>query len=255
MRNNKAGLFATLLITILIVGCKQDEMMMYEQNAGVYFNGVQPSYTFFENPDKVDIGYDSVYAALKITGSAVNYDRYVEVEVVDTSRNHTALAKMYSFEKGIIKANEYVGSIPFRINYTKELDDSAHVVVLRILPSKEFPVTDLNRKLGHITFGNVAMKPENWSELSRVFGDYSHSWYAFILKASGRKNLPCKYVSGWAQAGITPEEAERWPMTRAEVRAIGYQVKEVLVEYNNTHSEPLKHEDGEFKDQNVKMKI
>lgn len=258
--NINGGWFAVLFIVTFVFGCGKDDIMMYEQNPGVYFNYDQNSrpeskYSFFENPDKVIVGYDSIYVPLKINGLAVDYDRYVDVMVVDTSKKNTALPKMYSFGRGIIKANMYVGTFPIRINYTEELDESTRTVVLRIIPNSDFQVTDLRAVNALITFGNVAMQPENWNKLKTYFGDYSNSWYSFILRSTGRKSLPYKYYGGASQAP-TPEEALKWPMTAAEVSAIAFQVKEILTEYNNTHpGEPLTHEDGEFKGQPVKMKI
>lgn len=247
-------ILVVLFVCISIFSCKKDKIDIYEQDASVYFNGAQPVYSFFENPDKVEVGFDTVYAPIKISGSAVDYDRYVNVEVVDTAKRHTALPKMYALERGVVKANEYVGSVPVRINYTKELDDSSRVLVLRISSNEDFRLNDFSQ-LSHISFGNVAMRPENWTMLSRVFGNYSNSWYAFILKTLDMNSIPCKYSAGEFQSGITKEEAERWPMTYAEMAALGYVVKLALIEYNNTHDEPMQHEDGQYKDTDVSMKI
>lgn len=255
MKNNK---LIVSLLTLLAIGsiqsCEQEKIEIYKQEAGVFFSGFQTIYSFVENINKIEQGYDIVKIPVLITGKAVDKDRVFGVVFDKQDTLHTAEDGMITLEGGIVTAGSYGGYIAVKINYSNKLDDSIYVARIGIKGSEDFTVIDLNGGNYSIQFGNIFTRPENWNKLQVYFGPYSNSWYKFILQTTELPSLPYKYSYGKDEPSITPEEAERWPMNMHEVKSYAMLVKTALADYNNDHpNNPLKHEDGDKIGQPVVM--
>lgn len=248
-------MFALLMISLQ--SCSQNAIDTYKQEAGVYWDTkmLKSVYTFTENLDKIEIGYDEYTIPVMVSGAAVEQDREFQVVFMNSDTLHTAEDGMIEFSKGLVRANAYTGFVKVKVNYSKKLDDSLYVARVRILPSEIFPATDLNARNLSIDFGNIFTEPENWPQLKRYFGNvYSNSWYKWVLKTSGYSSLPYKYSRGSDHAGITKEEALRWPMRQEEIKSVSSKIKVALAKYNNDNpGKEMKHEDGEKKDELVIM--
>lgn len=234
-------------IFYLSTSCEKVETPLYEQSATVYFGENTRVYTFVENLDRIPIGYDTINIPLQISGYAMDYDRQVKMEVVKSDTLHTAEDNMYSIGEGYIKANLYKGYVPVRVNYSPALNDSVYVIRVRLVPSKDFPGVDLNGKTISISITNKFTQPTNWNRLSLYFGDYSNSWYKFILEVTEQPSLP--YWSPKGSADPNNPDPEKWTMTGDEIKAYAAKVKVELEKYNNGPNGPMLHEDGPKKGQ------
>ena len=257
----KQLIYATVaLLALTVASCRQEPIMEYRNEAGVYFTGFTAKYTFVEHMDMLEQGRGVLNVPVKITGLAQQERRTFRAAVYTAEDlwledENPADAAMYTIGEGYVEAGMYEGTLPVTINYTQAMDEREYTVYLHIIASDDFPVTDLNGQPLRMTFGSVITKPENWdNRLKRVFGEYSDSWYAQILKWTGLTSLPYYYTMGANQPNITPEQAERWPMSLNEAKVWGFLVLERLTEYNNTHpGQEMVHEDGPFEGQPVKM--
>ena len=162
----------SLGMLFFFTACEKAQTPLYEQAATVYFGENARVYTFVENLDKVRLGYDTVGIPLQISGHAMDYDRKVKMEVVKSDTLHTAEDGMYHIGEGYIKAHQYKGYVPVRINYSPALDDSVYVIRVRLVPNEDFPGVDLSGKTIGISITNKFTSPANWSRLSLYFGDY-----------------------------------------------------------------------------------
>lgn len=235
-----------------LAACQKDEIMLYEEAPGIYFNSSNTTYNFIENVANIEWGADTVNIPVLITGTAVDYDRPVNMEVALGDTLITAESHMYKILGGSIPANEYSGQVQVQVNYSEALDDSIYVVRFRINTNEYFPVVDLNQLTYSLSITNKFTQPANWSRLRSSFGNYSNSWYTFILQATGLSSLPYWSTNGSADANNP--DPERWTMTYVEMRAYAALVKVALTDYNNSHpGEPLRHEDGDYKGQAVTM--
>ncbi len=249
----KKILIACILIASILLGaCNKEGVIMYEENPTVYFGEKFRSYTFVENIEKIEIGYDTVKIPLQISGSAVDYDREVLAEVAQGDTLHTATSDMFNIIKGYIPANEYKGYIPIRVNYSTALDDSVYVIRIRLAPNKDFPGVDLAGITFPLSLTNKITQPSNWSRLKPYFGPYSDSWYRYILKVTGLTSIP--YWSTNGKADRYNPDPDKWTMSVYEVKAYAAMVKDELDKYNQKHlNNPLIHEDGPEKGKPVVM--
>lgn len=239
MKKIKFCLFAFMAMFYL-QSCGNSEIITYSDDAGVYFKDLKSVYTFLGKAEKVEIGYDTVKVFVVMTGRIENYDREFEVVLRPDDSLQTISSDMITVNKGVVKAGEYSGYIPVQVNYSAALDDSIYVARMNLIPTKDFPITDLNYTVHTISITNMFTEPENWElSLKPVFGPYSNYWYKWILETTGRESLP--YKAGT----LTDEEKLIWTMTAVERNAVAAQVKEALTIYNSKNPDNvLKHEDG-----------
>lgn len=254
-------IFAAAVLPVLcLASCKKEEIIDYVNEPGVYFANFTSKFTFVENLDKLEEGHALLNIPVKITGLAADHRRtftavLYEADDLYKEDENPADASMYTVGEGYVEAGMYDGTLPVTINYDPRMDSKEYTTFLHIIPSDDFGVTDLYGQPIKLVFGNVISKPENWDGyLKRYFGNYSNSWYKQILEWTGLPSLPYKYMQGANQPGITPEEAERWPMSMHEVKVYAYLVKELYTEWKNDNGgQDMIHQDGEFKGQAVKM--
>lgn len=249
----KEILIACILIAPTIFSaCNKENVIMYEENPTVYFGENSRNYSFIENIEKIEIGYDTIKIPLQISGSAVNYERKVFAEAVQEDTLHTATADMFNIIKGYIPANEYKGYVPVRVNYSTALDDSIYNIRIRLVPNKDFPGVDLLGYTFTLSLTNKITQPSNWNRLKNYFGPYSNSWYRYILKVTGLTSIPYWSING--SIDKNNPDPEKWTMTLYEVKAYAAMVKDELGKYNQKHpNDPLIHEDGPEKGKPVTM--
>lgn len=256
MKNRISIINLCLVFTLLWISssCDKAGTTLYEQSPTIYFGENSRSYTFVENIDRLEIGFDTLKIPVQISGIAMDYDRKVKAEVVKSDTLNTAEEKMYEVLDGYVEKNLYKGYVPVRINYVSELDDSVYVIRLRLVSNEDFTGVDLSGFTISISITNKLTQPSNWNRLKSFFGPYSESWYRFILKETELSSIP--YWSPKGSADPNNPDPEKWTMTRDEASAYAAKVKIALNNYNNdpkNPDRPLKHQDGPEKGKPVTM--
>ena len=226
-----------------LAACQHEDIMLYQQNPGVYFETATYSYSFLENPDSTS---KILRLSVDITGSQVDYDRTFTVTRPAVDTITTAEDDQYQIGTGIVKANEYNGHVDIEIFKDDRLKDSIYNVALEIQPSADFPEVRLNKKIMVVSFTNEVIRPANWRWLRWYFGEpFSTRWWTFICEVTGRTSLP--YYP-------THEDQDTWWMSEAEIAAYQTMVRTALDEYNAEHpNDPLTHDDGEYAGQPITM--
>jgi hypothetical protein len=240
IRNYIVGL---LFGVIVCSGCDHEDIMLYQQRPGVYFEASTYSYTFLEHPDSTS---KILRLSVDITGSQVDYDRTFTVTRPAGDTITTAEDDQYRINEGIVKANEYNGYVEIEVFRDERLNDSIYEVALVIQPGEDFPEISLNQKMMVVSFTNKVIQPANWRWLRWHFGEaFSTRWWTFICEVTGRTSLP--YYDGHP-------DTETWWMSYEEIVAYAAKVRIALAEYNAKHpEEPLTHDDGEYAGQVITM--
>ena len=232
-----------LFLPAVFIACQHEDIMLYQQNAGVYFEADAYSYSFLEHPDSTS---KILRLSVDITGSQVDYDRTFTVARPAIDTITTAEDDQYQINTGVVKANEYAGHVDIQIFKDERLNDSIYELALEILPNEEFPEVRLNAKTMVVSFTNKVIKPANWDRWLRwYFGDFSTNWWRFICDVTGRTSLP--YYPNH-------DDQETWWMGDAELTAYQAMLRIALGEYNAEHpNDHLVHEDGDSVGQEVVM--
>lgn len=247
MKKNIYGLLAGAVF--LLAGCEKEEIGEFRSGDGLYFTNAISTYNFTENYDHQLLGRDTLNILVSVTGNASETDREFLVEPVKDSL-YTAEDGMYELLPGVVKAHEFQGTVPVIIYYSKKLDDSVYVARIKLKGNEYFPDENLFDKNYSVQFSNKISMPENWSRLKSRFGDYSNSWYAFILRTTG-----LAYIPYWSSPTSTnnPDPKRYW-MNYNDLAPYVSQVKVAWTDYNNAHpNDPMLHEDGEKKGKPVIM--
>lgn len=239
----KVQIYIFIFVLVSLLGCQKSDIMLYEQNPGVYFEAPSYSYSFLEDPEASS---KIISLTVDITGSQVDYDREFIVSRPAMDTITTAEDDQYVIGKGIVKANEYNGLVEVEVFRDERLNDSIYTLALEILPNEDFPEVRLNKKIMQLSFTNKVIQPANWSWLRWYFGTpFSTRWWTFICETTGRTSLP--YYP-------TNADTETWWMSVGEVQAYQTIVRLALEEYNAAHPDaPLTHDDGEYAGQIIEM--
>lgn len=229
-----------------ITSCQKSDIMLYEQRAGVYFSTNSYSYSFADEP-----GVDTTVLRLPvdITGVPVDYDREFIVNLPNVDTLTTAEGDQYKIGKGIVKAGEGKGFVEVELYRDDRLKDSTYYILLNIQRSPDFPEIRLNRFNMSVSFTERLIRPINWNHLD--LGDYSTAWWRFILEVTEGNTL--RLWSGGPTNNPANPDPEYWYMTYPELAAWKTVIRIALDDYNANHSEPLKHDDGEKRGEQVKM--
>ncbi|MEQ3319143.1 MULTISPECIES: DUF4843 domain-containing protein [Bacteroides] len=141
-----------VLLGILQAGCRED-IELYSGTAGIYFamsikyggwNDSELDYTSTsEIPFAVDEREDTVLQVrAKIIGSIADYDRIVSIRIISQEDAETEAKEGFDFDPILdtyyVKANEAYANIPIHFYRRSDLKDKERVLVLELLPSKDF---------------------------------------------------------------------------------------------------------------------
>lgn len=236
--------YSFLIVGLLLLGCEKEGTLEYEEVPGIYFDGAERSYSFYEQPG---VWVDTLKLPVLISGNARDYDRPIRLEVVLDS-NTTADKEMYVLLEGCIKKGEYDGLALVVLKYVDILEKEVRKLNVRIVETDDFKELRLGQNNCVIRFSAQIIKPDNWDAwLIYYFGEaYSTAWWKFIMEATGKSSLP--YYP-------THKDQEKWWMSGDELLANYWLVKEALNEYNANpeNDPPLVHDDGQYKGQKVEM--
>lgn len=235
---NVPALCAASAALLLLASCKKTDMMVYQQNAGVFFSQSAYSYTFVNDPTLTE---KKLKLAVSISGLPVDYDRHFTIAHPANDTITTASPDQYEVGEGIVPAGEFTGTVDLTVKYDPSLDERIDTLRFEIVATEDFPEVRLNRSYATVAFTRMVIRPDNWNWLRWYFGTpYSTRWWLFILDVTGGNPLPYHGTLG----SVDPET---WPMSANEVKAWQTKVRLALEKYNREHpGEPLTHDDGDY---------
>lgn len=197
----------SLLALLSILGCKEDERLMFADEASVYF-GAQSSnggfysldslnYSFAFEPEEVE--QDTFYVYCRITGLAADHDR--RINFVADERSDAKMNYHYEILNPLIPAGQYGNDIAIVLYRQPGLQDSLVTALLHIEDSEDLlagyndtgsqPVgrSKYTRREFKFTITDQLLKPANWdSSWLSTFGEYSQVKIRFISSVTGYTN-------------------------------------------------------------------
>lgn len=244
MKQTIIRLMMAAFVIVSWMSCEQEKTIMYRQEAGVRFmNQGFDEYSFVDNYGETVHLY---YIKVTTTGDSVDYERKVSIALVENDTNYvnTARPEQYKLLEGVVPAGSFAGEVPVEIHCTPDMSDSSFVVHIKLVPNEDFPLAGFDNRYFELSMTNQLVKPKNWGNLAFYFGQqFSISWYRFILNALDVSYIP--YPT--AQEGDTA-----WSYN--QLLANAGKVKAALLQYNREHpDDPLRHEDGDYEGDEVKM--
>jgi hypothetical protein len=190
-------IICTICAGLLVTACKEDQSLIYEQDARIYFTqGLTTEYSFTAEPASVVT--DTLFIPMRIMGAAVDRDRTFNIIVDDSST--AKLGYHFQFGPLVIPANSYQLSLPVYIYRRPGLKDSVVNAYLTIGETadfkpgyidKAFSGNPYNKQHYRISLNDQLLKPSTWdTRWATYFGSYSRTKHQFINQTYGSGAWP-----------------------------------------------------------------
>ena len=185
-----------LLMLVAVIGCSEQDDFDYTGGAQVYFkrvagSGTADSVTYSFAVRDNDLEMDVIEVPLVVTGKGVDYDREVNLVVVDEKT--TAVKDVdYVMEKVVFTAGAVETVLKVRVNRTEGLKQEERAIFLQILPTEGLGVdVDTTWVDYKIKIHDILTKPARWIyECQPYFGTYSKVKYRYIIDVLGIWDFP-----------------------------------------------------------------
>lgn len=230
MKKNIIYLGIVALLSCCLWGCDEEKTLQYVNNPAINFAGGTGIFSFIATPDLADT---VLTVDLNIMGLAADVDRQVNVEVLKDS---TTAIDYEVLTPTIIEKGKYTGQVKVRVKNTPLLEEKEVRLWLVLKESDDFIVGVSGMNYAVLKWSNRLIQPANWRWLRYYFGTYSTRFYEFIIEVTGRTEFPYNHP-----------DTSLEPMGVDEVRAWAGMVREALDEYNATHDDVMRHDDGDAK--------
>lgn len=230
----------------LLSSCKEQDTILFGEETGVYLDQTSYPFSFNDHPGMEEY---TIEIPVTVLGKVSDVDRTVAAELYveekeegdeeeedEDDMENTADPKLYQILGGTIPAGQTGGAIRIRLIYGEELEDGVYQFHVHIVPSDDFPdVSYRDHLILKVEVTAQQIRPANWDAyLWYYWGTYSTKWWKFIQEATGRTSIP------YWPSGPDPET---WWMSDGEFNALNTLVVRAFKAYNESHDEPLTHDD------------
>lgn len=233
----KTNIISISVLSLIFYSCNENNVLYFDAPASVdflYSGQNMVKYSFLNNPADY---YDYVLK-LKVTGNVSDVDREVGVAVVPDST--TVTNDDYEIIESVVKANNYDGHIILRLFNNERLKTETFRLWLKLDGSKDFIKGNIEYNQFEILWENRMSEPANWRYYK--FGLYSTTVHKFMISVLGVSYL---------EYGL-PDNPSVPNLSQLEILSYQAQMRDELRKYNIAHpTEPLIHEDGVSKGENV----
>jgi hypothetical protein len=232
----------TIVICLVLLSCKKEEIKIYQDAPAVYFTTPTYNYSFTEN-----VGATSklIYLTVKLSGTVKDYDRSFRIEMVSDTGT-TAQNDLYEIKEGVLPKNSFDGKVAVLLKRNTTVDTSIVTLKVKLVGSDE--LDPLLNPIVKISWTGKIIQPVNWNSLIFYFGTpFSTGWYLFMLEAAGVSSFPYSHTMATA-------DPVTWWWSSGQVAAYALKVKDALNKYNLANpGNELRHNDGPNAGQLVTM--
>jgi len=181
-----------IVFIVALTSCEENDKMIYNDDHAIYFQ-------LFDANDKLEVDsvlysfatgtkkVDTVDLNVKVLGTAVDYDRFFNVKVVEeqttahVEKHYTAINEQY-----LLPAGEINASVPVILHNTDPLlNDSVLKITLEILNSDDFNVGYKDKLMAKLLFSDQLVEPASWNILRYFFGTYHEMKHRVFLEMYG----------------------------------------------------------------------
>ncbi|EFK58644.1 DUF4843 domain-containing protein [Sphingobacterium spiritivorum] len=218
------------LLCLISIACQKDKLISFDQKPMVYiyktsqywvqsfYTNDSITYSFAARPDYIQT--DTIFVPIRIMGDAVNYERKVNYELMNTS---AADKDSYQLLPAVIKADKFDGHIPVLVKKATSLKEKESRLWIKITASEDFDPGIVNQLTYLIKINNHLSKPATWTDY--YLGKYSNTKYYFIIETTG-------YISFNE-------------FNESEMIYVAQTCKNKLLEYESQNNGPLMDENNE----------
>lgn len=167
-------LLMVILLSLSLSSCKENERMVYNDKAGLYFGIIEGADSISFSFTMVKEDQDTLNLFVRLLGQPTNYDRKFKIKLNEGStaianKHFKALESEYTLEKNKVSVN-----VPIYIFKTADLETNIVSLDFSIVEDDVFSIGYLDKNRMRYFITNQLVKPSYWdSPLSLYFGEYS----------------------------------------------------------------------------------
>lgn len=233
------SLYRCILFVFLAIGiwrCDRSDIMYYEGGNAIHFMKSKQGLSFMAN---MDAEKDTIQIQILVTGNPVNQDREFEIEILNDSIT-TANPEYYKIISAIVPANDTCGYLFIEVMNPSFLNIEEKTLALHIAV-KENEYFKPGGWLSYITmtvsWTTELVQPETWRAMRYFFtSKYSSNVYRAIIASTGL--LEFWYYDPDPETGYQLDQYEGW--------VYGKMFGDWIREYNATHEDVYRHDDGDY---------
>ena len=235
--------YAILLIIICmgLYSCSKSDIMYYEGGNALHFMKLRQGLSFMTN---MEAEKDTMQIKVLLVGNPVDRDREFAVEVVSDSIT-TATSDQYRVIKAVVPANDTIGTLVLEVCNPKFLGINEFTLVLKLAvkDNENFKVGGwLNYSAIILTWTTDLVQPETWRAMRFFFtSKYSSNVYRAIIASTGLTEF--WYYDPDPETGYRLDQYEGW--------VYGKMFGDWIREYNKTHDDVYRHDDGAYKGEEI----
>ena len=220
-----ALLYLSLGLLLIVSGCEQEEIMKYDSSVtALNFVSKSVEYSFLGNAEDEYIQTVDV----RIMGNTTDVDRTFSVQVIDSLT--TASADQYEIIGGVIKANEFEGTLSVKLFNSPELADTTITLGVELIDSEAFNKGNVETNVFTLTWSDQVVLP-SWKYVKYFFCTASSTEaYRVLVASTGLLKFDYSDYRANGMAGAV---------------ALGTQFGDYIMQWNQDHPDNhLKHDDG-----------
>lgn len=195
MRRIVSILSLAVALSLLVISCSEKQVPVYAvKDSCVFFD---PVYSQFSLRGKSGVVECTVN--LKLYGPAVDYDREIAVEVVDSSYNNAVQGTDFTIERAYVPAGELSGKIILKVQPVT-LEIPTRTTTLAIRKNKDFSYLKYDADVCRVAWSDEYMRPSNpnvWQSWFYFFSNgYSKNYHKLLVEVLGDEVERAGYTNG-----------------------------------------------------------
>jgi hypothetical protein len=260
--------FITLSVMLVFCACEQETLPTYNGQNEVYFRyASETTASYVVDSSLIRFGYDTkikddsiIRIKVRVMGEVVDYDRPVNFILVDTSSTAKPGGDIdLLLDRSFVPAGKIDGEIVVKIKNTANLNNKYLKAGLRLVENEYFKV-DYKKTLHsainnagnivateyRVVFDNASEMPNLWafyetSRFAMFFGAYTDKKFRLLCEIGGFDRDYFTYIPPQTASAVF---TERFPT--AIVTMVCRLMNRYLIEYEATHGEPLREDNGQI---------
>ena len=230
-----------VIMCVGIYGCSDSDIMHYEGGNALHFMKLRQGLSFMTN---MEAEKDTMFIKVLLVGNPVNVEREFAVEVVSDS-NTTATSDQYRIVKATVPANDTIGTLAPEVCHPEflNIEESTLKLKLAVKDNEYFKAGGwLNYITIQLTWTTDLVQPETWNAMRYFFtSKYSSNVYRAIIASTGLTEF--WYYDPDPETGYRLDQYEGW--------VYGKKFADWVREYNRTHDDVYRHDDGAYKGEEI----
>jgi len=228
----KVVFLITIITTLLVSGCSEDKFLLFDSEADSAINIMTSKASVNFAFSTSDIIADTVNINVRLMGMPVDYDRYFELEIIDSITTGTEGVHFAKLQGNyLLSAMKYETTFPIVALRNSTLKDSTYQFGVKIKDNDYFSMGAVGYQSVIVQIKDFESEPIWWSQLNGVL----------ISSYYGRYH-PMKLKVFWDLWQVPEDERQDWvvPLTPINKLMANLSLAKAYFAENEFY-----HEDGE----------